>query len=159
HKIDTPSARARLPMQRSVYWVSLLPGCAFGYRKGPKGGVWVAKFVRGKVRKEKTLGPADDVIAADGKLALSYAQAQELARTWFPRADKEPAGKDETDGPYTVAAAIDDYLADYRRRGGKAARNTEIVVEAFIRPRLGDKPVSELTAKAIGTWHADLAVA
>jgi integrase len=157
HKIDTPSARARLPTQRSVYWVSLSPGCAFGYRKGPKGGVWVAKLVRGALRKETTIGPTDDVFAADGKLALSYAQAQELARAWFPKADRGDAEDEEPIGPYTVAAALDDYLADYRRRGGKAPRNTEIVVEAFIRPRLGDKPITELTATLIGAWHAGLA--
>ncbi len=159
YKIDTPSARARLPVQRSVYWVSLSPGCAFGYRKGSKGGVWVAKLVRGTVRKEATIGPADDVFAADGKLALSYAQAQEFARAWFPRADRDDAEDEEPSGPYTVASALDDYLADYRRRGGKAARNTEIVVEAFVRPRLGDKPVNELTARLIGAWHAGLAEA
>ena len=159
HKIDSPSARARLPLQRSVYWVSLSPGCAFGYRKGPKGGVWVAKLVRASARREKTIGPADDVFKADGKLALSYAQAQELARAWFPRADRENANEEEPAGPYTVILAVDDYLADYRRRGGKALRNTEIVADAFIRPRLGDKAVAGLTAKAIGAWHADLAAA
>jgi integrase len=157
-KIDTPSARARLPARRSVYWVSLSPGCAFGYRKGPKGGVWVAKLVRGTFRKETTIGPADDVFAADGKLALSYAQAQELARAWFSKADRDD-DEEVPSGPYTVSVALDDYLADYRRRGGKAPRNTEIVVEAFIRPRLGEKPVNELTARTIGAWHAEIAEA
>jgi integrase len=157
HKIDTPSARARLPLQRSVYWVSLSPGCAFGYRKGAKGGVWVAKLVRGAVRKETTIGPADDVLKADGTLALSFAQAQELARAWFPRVAREDVDPEEPSGPYTVSAAVDDYLADYRRRGGKAARNTQAVIEAFIRPRLGVKPVAELRAKVIGAWLAELA--
>jgi integrase len=157
HKIDTPSARARLPVQRSVYWVSLSPGCAFGYRKGAKGGVWVAKLVRGAARKESTIGPTDDVLKADGTLALSFAEAQELAREWFPRAAREGVGSEEPSGPYTVSAAVDDYLADYRRRGGKAARNTEAVVAAFIRPRLGDKPVAELKAKVVGAWLAELA--
>jgi integrase len=119
--------------------------------------VWVAKLVKGANRREKTLGPTDDVIKADGRLALSYAQAQELARAWFPLANHEDGDEEEAGRPYTVAAAADDYLADYRRRGGKAARNTEIVIDAFIRPRLGDQPVAELTSKAIGTWHANLA--
>lgn len=158
-KIDTPSARARLPVRRSVYWVSLSPGCAFGYRKGPKGGVWLAKLVRGSFRKETTIGPADDVFAAGGKLALSYAQAQELARAWFPKADRGDAEDEVPSGPYTVSAALDDYLADYRRRGGKALRNTEIVVEAFIRPRLGDRRVDQLSARTISAWHAEIAEA
>ena len=119
----------------------------------------MAKLVRASARREKTIGPADDVFKADGKLALSYAQAQELARAWFPRADRENANEEEPGGPYTVILAVDDYLADYRRRGGKALRNTEIVADAFIRPRLGDKAVAGLTAKAIGAWHADLAAA
>ena len=43
-KLDTRSARAKLVMRDSLYWVPLAPGCALGYRKGPKGGVWVAKI-------------------------------------------------------------------------------------------------------------------
>src|SRR4030088_1140140 len=74
-KIDTPSARAKLAAGR--YWVSVAPGCAFGYRKGTKGGIWAAKLVKGTLRRETAIGPADDVLAADGSLALSYGQAQE----------------------------------------------------------------------------------
>jgi hypothetical protein len=57
-KLDTRSARAKLPMRNSIYWVSLAPGCALGYRKGLKGGAWLAKLVRGALRQQTTLGPA-----------------------------------------------------------------------------------------------------
>ena len=55
--------------------------------------------------------------------------------------------------------ALDDYLADYRRRGGKALRTTEISADAFIRPQLGETLIGELTAKIIRAWHLQLAEA
>jgi hypothetical protein len=82
-KLDTRSARAKLAMRDSVYWVSLAPGCALGYRKGPKGGVWLAKLGCSGLRQQTTLGPADDALDPDGVLAISYEQAQTRAREWF----------------------------------------------------------------------------
>src|SRR5947207_5566389 len=82
-RLGTRSARADLVMRDSPYWASLVPGCALGYRKGPKGGVWIAKIVRDGLRQQTTLGSADDAFDPDGVLALSYAQAQEKAREWF----------------------------------------------------------------------------
>ena len=55
-KLDTRSARAKLAMRDSLYWVSLAPGCALGYRKGPKGGVWIAKIVRDGLRTPNDAG-------------------------------------------------------------------------------------------------------
>jgi hypothetical protein len=57
-KLDSRSARAKLAMRDSPHWVSLAPGCALRYRKGPKGGVWLAKLVRGMRRQQTTIGPA-----------------------------------------------------------------------------------------------------
>src|SRR3954451_11625901 len=82
-KLDTRSARARLPMRGSPYWVSLAPGCTLGYRKGPKGGVWLAKIMRDGLRPQTKLGPAADALEPDGLLAVSYAQSQTKARDWF----------------------------------------------------------------------------
>src|SRR3954454_7210802 len=97
-KLDSRSARAKLGMRDSPYWVSLAPGCTLGYRKGPKGGVWLAKIVRKGLRQQTTLGPADDALDPDGVLAVNYAQAQVKARDWFATVTRpgEPAG------PYTV---------------------------------------------------------
>jgi hypothetical protein len=46
-KLDTRSARARLFPQKSAYWISISRGFAVGYRKGAKGGMWLAKSVDG----------------------------------------------------------------------------------------------------------------
>src|SRR5689334_8169356 len=93
-KLDTRSARAKLAFNKSGYWAPIAPGCAIGYRKGPKGGVWVAKIVREGHRRETRIGPANDVIDADGVTALSFAQAQERARAWFADAARLAAGEE-----------------------------------------------------------------
>jgi integrase len=155
-KLDTRSARAKLPFKKAGYWVSIAKGCAIGYRKGPKGGVWLCKLVRPDFRREATLGPADDVLDADGVTALDFAEAQQRARAWLVAVAREADGG-VSHGPYTVANAMADYLAYYGARGGKAMSDTEARIAAFITPTLGDVPVSKLTAKRIRNWHAELA--
>ena len=43
----------------------------------------------------KALGGADDIRDADGLTVLSFAQAQERARTWFDSKGRELAGHAE----------------------------------------------------------------
>src|SRR5215831_18677342 len=105
-KLDTRSALAKLPMRDSPYWVSLAPGCALGYRKGPKGGVWLAKIVRDGLRRQTTLGPADDALDPDGVQASGYAETQSKARDWFATVTRPGTPS----GPYTVREAVADYL-------------------------------------------------
>lgn len=50
-KLDTRSARAKLSARREPYWTVLSKGCALGYRKGIKGGSWIARF-RGDGRRD-----------------------------------------------------------------------------------------------------------
>jgi hypothetical protein len=86
-KLDTRSARAKLPMRKAPYWTAISPGCTLGYRKGIKGGMWLAKSVRNGVRKELSIAPADDVLDAGGGV-LSFAEAQATARAWFVKVEK-----------------------------------------------------------------------
>src|SRR5271166_2047497 len=62
-KLDTRSARAKLPGKKSGYWVPITRGFALGYRKGPKGSVWLARLIDGKCRREAALGPAHAALA------------------------------------------------------------------------------------------------
>ena len=43
-KIDTRSARLNLAERREPYWTVISAGCAIGYRRGAKGGTWVARL-------------------------------------------------------------------------------------------------------------------
>ncbi len=158
-KLDTRSARVKLPFNKSGYWTSIAKGCAIGYRKGPKGGMWLAKVVRPGFRRETAIGPADDTLDADGVAALDFAQAQEKARGWFSSVSREAEGMGPARGPYTVANALDDYVTDYKRRGGKSVKDTETRIKAFITPAFGDELISRLSTKRLRDWHAALATA
>jgi integrase len=154
-KLDTRSARAKLPVGSAIYWVSLAPGCALGYRKGPKRGVWIAKIVRGGLRRQTALGPADDVLDPDGLLAISYGDAQRRAREWF-EAVMQPV---TPTGPYAVANAVADYLEWFKATGRKSIKETEASVKAFMLPQLGADEVRSFTAARLRQWHADIAAA
>ena len=154
-KLDTRSARAKLAVRDSIYWVSLAPSCALGYRKGPKGGVWIAKMVRDGHRHQVTLGPADDALDPDGVLAISYAQAQAKAREWFESLTRPS----RSTGPYTVADAVADYLEWFRATGRKSLKETEASVRAFIVPQLRGEDVLALTPARVRKWHTELAAA
>ena len=128
-------------------------GFALGYRKGPKGSAWLARLIDSKGR-EAALGSADDALDADDERILDYAQAQAKARKCLASLDAE--GKA---GPYTIDRCLGDYIADYKRRGGKALDRLEITADAFVRPQLGALEVDSLTPPIIREWHADLAEA
>ncbi|MDB5410060.1 MAG: site-specific integrase [Rhodospirillales bacterium] len=160
-KLDTRTARAKLPMKKSGYWVSVARGCALGYRKGAKGGTWLAKLVRPDYRRETAIGPADDALDADGIASIDYATAQDRARAWFAEMSRVADGSAPASGPYTVANALADYVAHYAaghtKGGGKAVKDTETRIAAFILPALGDQLVAKLTAQRLRDWHAALA--
>jgi integrase len=156
-KLDTRSARAKLPARKGGYWTPVAKGCAVGYRKGPKGGTWLAKIVRPDFRRETAIGPADDILDADGIAALDFAEAQRRARDWFAATVREAEGVAPSRGPYTVADALAEYVADYKRRGGKSVSDTETRIAALIAPALGTALVEDLTAKQLRDWHARLA--
>ena len=63
----TRSARGRLKARREPYWRSISDGLAIGYRKGAKGGTWIARHYTVEAgRRFYALGAADDVADADG---------------------------------------------------------------------------------------------
>ena len=149
-KLDTPTARSKLKPGR--YWLSIAPGCAFGYRKGVKGGVWAAKLVKGKLRRETTIGPADDVLPSDGKLALGFAQGQEKARAWFAQAER---GEDDPSEQISLRVALDQYQADLKTRGADAGIVSRL--RGHLSPALLAKPVTNLTEAELKRWRDGLA--
>jgi integrase len=84
---------------------------------------------------------------------LSFAEAQAKAREWFQKL----ARGDGRTGPYTINQALNDYVADYERRGGRDRSRLEWAIDANIRPALGGTLIASLTRQKIERWH--LAVA
>jgi integrase len=158
-KIDTRSSRAKLAERREPYWTVISAGNALGYRRGAKGGTWIAKFrdEEGK-RHLESLGAADDARDADGLSVFSFSQAQERARAWFQRKAREQAGDFvPLDRPYSVADALVDYRADYQRRSGKATDRLDASAAAWIGPELGKVSLDRLTKGRILGWHQKIA--
>ena len=157
-KTDTRSSRTKLTMQREPYWVVISKGCAVGYRKGKKGGTWIARW-RAPDGKQLyyAIGPADDAMDADGAAILSFQHAQEKARAWFAERERVAAGGGIHTGPYTVADAMADYLAWMESEGKKSLRDAEIQINAMILPKLGKIELAKLTTTKIRQWRDAIA--
>lgn len=171
--ITARAARERLAVRHEPYWRAIEGGIALGYRKGPRGGVWLARLWEDGRYRKATLGRADDILPAtvgrtDGAVApagvkvLDFRQAQTKAQEWAVRLHRVAAGLEPERtvapaSPYSVTEAIADYLADYAARGGKALGTTRQAAEAHILPALGTLPVGRLTRDRLKGWHRALA--
>ena len=155
-KIGSRSSRERLKPRREPYWIWVSPGQQVGYRKGAKGGTWIAKITIDGRRPTHSLGAADDTEDADGKDILSYAEALEAARRWF-NLKRGGLVADSSAGPFTVEKAMQAYMKDYDARSGKAGDRMRSYIDAHILPDLGSIKVSDLTKHRLVKWHRDLA--
>jgi integrase len=158
-KIDSRSARAKLAERREPYWTVVSAGCAIGYRRGAKGGSWIARFRDQDGQQHYgSLGAANDARDADAISVFSFSQAQEKARSVFTQKAREIAGDFvPSDGPFTVNDALDLYLAAYERRGGKSLTQMKSSIAANIRPVLGAILLSKLTKRKLQEWQEQLA--
>lgn len=104
---------------------------------------------------ERSALPTTPVIQM--KTVFSFAQAQEKARAYFELKARESAGNGSVDaGPYTVGAALADYLAERERRGSKGVRADRYAASARIVPTLGAAEIRKLTTKTIRAWLLDV---
>lgn len=153
------TARAPLEIRKEPYWFTLEKSRFIGYRKAPSGGTWIARYYNPSAKPSMLyhpLGAADDHSDPDGKMVLSWAQAQAGAREWFKVAFHEATGDVIRDGAYTVANAIGDYLADKERQGSSNTERTRKDFEAHVIPHLGTIPADRLTRKRIEAWMLEV---
>jgi integrase len=147
--------RSKLAVRTEPYWSFEREGAHIGYYRGARVGKWVARYKlpgTGGGYSKATLGEADDApnsIVSDRVLDWKAAKAK--ATEWFSLMDRTEGVRS---GPYTVADALDDYIARFR---GKDLINTRRRIEAFIRTKLGHYDTAKLTSKQIKRWHEDLA--
>lgn len=161
-KIDTRSARDNLTERREPHWTPISAGCAIGYRRGAKGGTWVARFRNEEDGKQhyEALGAADDARDADDLTVFSYSQAQKKAREFFDRKARQLAGHAEpTDSRLIVADALEAYFADREQRGSKGLAKDRAAARARVLPQLGPVELAKLTTKRIRDWQSALATA
>ena len=157
-KLETRTARARLPIGPKPYFRRLEIGFHLGYRRLSSGGTWIARrFAQGGHYRENRLGVADDTQDADGVSVLDYSQAQKAARKWWRSELRREEGHDTRTGPFTVADAVADYLKALEGRGRKSAYHARRAAHTHVLPSLGSLQVAKLTAKRLEDWHHGLA--
>jgi integrase len=150
-RLDTKSERAKLPVSGTPYYVTVGDNLHLGYRKGKKGGVWVARRRVADRYVVETLAAADDAAPADGSATLSYPQAQDAARRW---ANVAPVN--QSTEPITVGEAVTNYLRflETHRKSPATARNR---AKNDILPQLGHFRIDQLTTAQLRDWHTALA--
>ena len=156
-ELASRTARRSLPVGSRV-WLRLSGGRTLGYRKGSKGGVWLARYYDAGFRMEERLGLADDILDAEGTSVLDFAQAQEKARTWFLTATALATGQHVAHpGGYTVDQCCLEYLQHLERRGAPDHRHTKYDLDAYVLPKLGSLQVAKVTRPRLEQWRAEIA--
>jgi hypothetical protein len=83
------------------------------------------------------IGIADDTTAADNVAVFDFWQAQDVLRRWGERGRLADHGVVRT-GPYTVGAAVADYLAEIGvEKKPSALRSARYIFNAAVLPKLG----------------------
>ena len=155
-RLDSRSARSKLPLRREPYWVKIAKGCYLGYRRiSLRSGSWLARYRDLTGRQNfRAIGPADDALDADGATALNFDQAQSRARDWFQAIASDAEGGRR--GIYMVADCMADYLA-WVKQHRKSWRHIDTYVNAYILPRLGKIDTARLSSGMIRKWHQQVA--
>jgi len=158
--LETRTARARLAARRTPYFAKIAKGLRLGYYRGAIAGSWVASLYRGAQGYEnKALGAADDTTDADSVTVFDFWQAQDAAKKWAEQQRLIAAGVVRK-GPYKVADAIRDYLADAAaEKKPEAVRGAKYVFDAWVLPTLGSTEVESLTTDQLIRWRNKIATA
>jgi integrase len=152
-KLETRTARLRLPVAKKPIFTKIGPGLGVGYRRNTTAGTWVVRAADGKGGNwTKALGTADDFDEADGRVVLNFWQAQDRARA-VARVGR--AGDGDSGKPMTIAKALDQYQADLKIRGGDTGNVAR--VRAHLTDTLAEKTVALVTARDLRSWRDALA--
>jgi integrase len=151
-KLETRSARLRLPIRWKPYPVRVAPGVRLAYRRNETAGRWSVIVANGKGGNwMKGFAIADDYEDANGNEVLDFWQAQDRARALARGGNEvEDGGK-----PITVSGALDAYEANLKARGGDVANVAR--VRCHLTPALKARAVALLTARELDRWRNGLA--
>jgi len=145
--LDSQTKLNRLAPRNEPYWHEVSRGKHIGFRKGKRGGAWVAKYtVTGRGREIKRLGRDTEI--------ASYDEALEAATRWF-----NGLGGGTLVG-YTIGNACQSYMDHLRvEKGETAVENARVRIDAHIKPSaLWKTKLSALTPEKITRWRNNLVV-
>jgi integrase len=149
-KLETATARRKLPVRKKPFYITVSPGIALGYRRNIGGGSWSARCTGQGADWIKRIGLADDLEPADGRHVLTYWQAIDMARAL---ARRQP-GADGANRPVTVGEALDRYQRDLDSRGADTQNANR--VRRHLTAALATKPVALLTMNDLRHWRDGL---
>jgi hypothetical protein len=158
-KLETRTARAKLPARTAPYFVKVAKGLRLGYYRNRSGsGTWIGRRYLGARNYETAaLGSADDTTAADNVAVFDFWQAQDALRRWGERGRLADHGIVRS-GPYTVRMAIEDYLAEIGvEKKPSALRSARYIFNASVLPKLGHLVVERLTSEQLTRWRNEIA--
>jgi integrase len=152
-KLETRSARLRLPVAKKPIFVKIGPGINLGYRRNQTAGTWVARVADGKGgNSTKSIGLADDFDDADDSAVLDFWQAQDKARA-LGRGGRGGAAAVSAK-PATVGEALAGYEADLKTRGGDIGN--VVRVRVHLPAGLLNKAVLLLISRELRRWRDGL---
>jgi integrase len=150
-KLETPTARRKLPARGKPYYATVSPGIYLGYRRNAGGGSWSVRAVAAGADWVRKIGLADDLELSDGRSVLSYWEAITAARKL---ARRQPGDEIDDGRPVTVAEAVANYGRDLEARGADSYNATR--ARNHLSAALSNKPVSLLNARELKGWRDGL---
>jgi len=151
-KLETPTARRKLPIRRKPFFVTVSPNVRLAYRRNLGPGTWSVRVTGPGIDWLKRIGLADDLEPADGKAVLTYWGAIDVARKLARRETGDAATDD--DRPVSVAEALDGYRRDLEARGADGY-NAKRAVHHLPASMLS-KPVALLGSTELCKWRDGL---
>ena len=153
-ELGSRTGREKLPIQDRPYFAHVQDGLSLGYRRGKRGGSWIARaYDTEHGYRFEPLGKSNDL--AEG-VGMSFQQSQDAARNWYAQLAQIDAGE-LTSGRYTVATACEDYIKHLTKAKRKPQGRTQTLVKAHILPMLGNVELSKLTHSKVRAWRDALA--
>jgi hypothetical protein len=150
-KLDTRSARLKLPVRRKPYnGPSLGRGVVLLYRRNKGNGTWVLKASDGHARYwTKRIAEADDFDKSNRGSIQTYYEAQATAKR-LAGGDTEAAAT----APTTVGQALTAYRVDLTSRGADPYNASAPL--KHLTATLLSKPIALLTSKELQAWRDSL---
>ena len=165
-KLTTPTARARLSERSEPYYRAIQKGLALGYRRGKRGGTWLARIRLSETSgyAEAKIGGADDIGFAETTTMLSFDRAVAAAREAFAEAEaRRVSGTLPAAGKAIVSNVLDLYREAYkagetgrREEPGRDLVNLDSIFKCHLRPRLGEIRLDQLSEKKLRDFKKDL---
>jgi hypothetical protein len=145
-RLETRTARLKLPVRKKSEWVRIGHGISLGYRRNQGPGTWSLRVANGSGGHWlKALASADDFADADGLNILDFWQAQTRARS------VGLGSKNKGDGKLvTVKEAIQRYESDLKRRGADPGNADRVLTH--LPDSLAAKTVALLASRDFQTW-------